>query len=135
MKCDIHRFVELCTIHDFSFCLLHRCCDRLHCTSCDNGIVCFDDYKWDESKCDYLAFRNNYPDYSRLKHLLSPRKGKNDNFHILVLGTDTISQPAKSLKSNTGVREFLFNRHSICGPYSQKYTPPHCFFCNFADWD
>ena len=20
-------------------------------------------------------------------------------------------------------------------PYSQKYTPPHCFFCNFAGWD
>ena len=19
-------------------------------------------------------------------------------------------------------------------PYSQKYTPPHCFFCNFAGW-
>ena len=18
--------------------------------------------------------------------------------------------------------------------YSQKYTPPHCLFCNFADW-
>ena len=20
-------------------------------------------------------------------------------------------------------------------PYTQKYTPPHCFFCNFAGWE
>ena len=20
-------------------------------------------------------------------------------------------------------------------PYSPKYTPPHCFFCNFAGWE
>ena len=56
--------------------MVFRCCDRLHCTSCDNRIVIFDDMKWDESQCDYLAFRNNYPDFSRLKHLLIPRKGK-----------------------------------------------------------
>ncbi|XP_066928203.1 cilia- and flagella-associated protein 418-like [Clytia hemisphaerica] len=52
-----------------------QCCDRMHCTSCDNRIVFFDDYKWDESQCEYLAFRNYYPDFSRLKKILIPRKG------------------------------------------------------------
>lgn len=52
-----------------------QCCDRLHCTSCDNQIVFFDAMKWDEEHCDYLAFRNNYPDYKRLKYLFIPRKG------------------------------------------------------------
>lgn len=50
-------------------------CDRLHCTSCDNKIVTFDDFKWAEADCDYLVFRNNYPDFSRLKSKLLPRKG------------------------------------------------------------
>ena len=47
---------------------------------------------------------------------------------------------AKSLKGNTGevdfcwiFVEFLLNFWEI--PYSQKYTPPHCFFYNFAGWN
>ena len=43
------------------------------------------------------------------------------------------NQPAKSLKSNTG-GSFCWIGIQYAMPYSQKYTPPHCFFCNFAGW-
>ena len=44
----------------------------------------------------------------------------------------SVTQPAKSLKSNTGGRSFCRIGIQYAMPYSQKYTPPHCFFCNFA---
>jgi len=52
-----------------------RVCENMHCTDCDNSVVSFDDQKWNTSGCDYLFFRNNYPDYSRLKSQFLPRKG------------------------------------------------------------
>ena len=51
-----------------------RICDRLHCTSCDNKVVSFDNFEWHKS-CDYLFFRNNYPDFSKLKSNMIPRAG------------------------------------------------------------
>ena len=42
------------------------------------------------------------------------------------------TQPAKSLKSNTGGGSFCWIGIQYAVPYTQKYTPPHCFFCNFA---
>ena len=47
---------------------------------------------------------------------------------------DSQTQPAKSLKSNTGGMSFCWNGIQYARPYSQKYTPPYCFFCNFASW-
>ena len=44
------------------------------------------------------------------------------------------TQPAKSLKSNTGGDSFCWIGIQYAMPYSQKYTPPHCFFCNLAGW-
>ena len=44
------------------------------------------------------------------------------------------SQSAKSLKSNTGEGSFYWIGIRYAMPYCQKYTPPHCFFCNFAGW-
>ncbi|XP_065676381.1 cilia- and flagella-associated protein 418-like isoform X2 [Hydra vulgaris] len=52
-----------------------RVCNQIHCLSCDNRVVYFDNYEWNEESCDYLVFRNNYPDFSRLKFVLHPRNG------------------------------------------------------------
>ena len=45
-----------------------------------------------------------------------------------------LNRPAKSLKSNTGGVSFCWIGIQYAMPYCQKYTPPHCFFCNFAGW-
>ena len=45
-----------------------------------------------------------------------------------------ISQPAKSLKGNTGGGSFCSIGIQYAMPFSRKYTPPHCFFCTFAGW-
>lgn len=60
-----------------------RVCDRLHCTTCDNKIVTFENFEWNSS-CDYLFFRNNYPDFSKLKSKLISHAGK---FFILYIHT------------------------------------------------
>ena len=44
------------------------------------------------------------------------------------------TQPAKLLKSITGGVSFSWIGIQYTMPYSQKYTSPHCFFCNFAGW-
>ena len=44
------------------------------------------------------------------------------------------TQPAKSLKGNTGGGSFCWIGIQYAMPYSQKYTHPHCFFCNIAGW-
>eukprot|EP01137_Pigoraptor_chileana_P009564 Opistho-2@58043 len=49
-------------------------CDRLRCTACDFRIVSFQDYTW-SSSCDYLFFRNNVPDFNKLKVNLLRRAG------------------------------------------------------------
>ena len=60
--------------------------------------------------------------------------------HIWVIHDERIlaqvgtTQPAKSLKSNTGGGSFCWIGIQYAMPYCQKYTPPHCFFCNFAGW-
>eukprot|EP00794_Sanderia_malayensis_P018761 gene18761-20652_t len=51
-----------------------RSCDRLHCTSCDNKVVSFDNFLWYKD-CDYLFFRNNYPDFDKMKVYLMPSRG------------------------------------------------------------
>ena len=43
--------------------------------------------------------------------------------------------PAKSLKSNTGGGSFCWIGIENAMLYTHKYTPPHCFFCNFAGWE
>eukprot|EP00051_Salpingoeca_urceolata_P010291 m.125326 g.125326 ORF g.125326 m.125326 type:complete len:226 (+) comp16651_c0_seq1:1460-2137(+) len=53
----------------------NRACSRLHCTACDFKICTFDDCSWDADKCDYLFFRNNVPDFHKLKVNLVPTKG------------------------------------------------------------
>ncbi|XP_020824457.1 cilia- and flagella-associated protein 418 [Phascolarctos cinereus] len=51
-----------------------RTCDQLRCTACDFRVLSFDDYKWDKS-CDYLFFRNNMPEFNKLKAKMTKRKG------------------------------------------------------------
>ena len=38
-------------------------------------MVCYDNYQWNSS-CDYLFFRNNIPDFSKLKVNLIKKHGK-----------------------------------------------------------
>ncbi|XP_062848168.1 cilia- and flagella-associated protein 418 isoform X3 [Trichomycterus rosablanca] len=54
--------------------ITQRACGQLRCTSCDFCVVMFDDYEWDPS-CDYLFFRNNMPDYNKLRVKLKKRQG------------------------------------------------------------
>eukprot|EP00049_Salpingoeca_infusionum_P005123 m.88513 g.88513 ORF g.88513 m.88513 type:complete len:255 (+) comp12864_c0_seq2:92-856(+) len=49
-------------------------CSTLRCTDCDHIVCCFDDYVWSDAS-DYLFFRNNCPDFDKLKVNLIPKKG------------------------------------------------------------
>ncbi|KAM4864647.1 cilia- and flagella-associated protein 418 isoform 1-T1 [Thomomys bottae] len=51
-----------------------RACDHLRCIACDFWVVSYSDYMWDTS-CDYLFFRNNMPDFHKLKTKLVTKKG------------------------------------------------------------
>uniref|UniRef100_A0A4W2HH74 Cilia- and flagella-associated protein 418 n=1 Tax=Bos indicus x Bos taurus TaxID=30522 RepID=A0A4W2HH74_BOBOX len=51
-----------------------RACDHLRCTACDFWVESYDDYRWDKS-CDYLFFRNNMPEFHKLKTKLVKKKG------------------------------------------------------------
>ncbi|XP_071410222.1 cilia- and flagella-associated protein 418 isoform X2 [Pithys albifrons albifrons] len=51
-----------------------RTCDQLRCTACDFRVSLFDDYIWDQS-CDYLFFRNNMPELSKLRAKMIKKKG------------------------------------------------------------
>ncbi|XP_065827500.1 cilia- and flagella-associated protein 418-like [Oscarella lobularis] len=51
-----------------------KTCNRLRCLSCDFRVVAFDDYEWD-SASDYLFFRNNAPDFQKLKANLIRKSG------------------------------------------------------------
>mgnify|MGYP002804267457 CR=1 FL=1 len=62
-------------LKQFVFVPICRTCDQLRCTSCDFQVVSFDNYKW-HSSCDYLFFRNNIPDFSKLKVNLIQKQGK-----------------------------------------------------------
>ncbi|XP_028410165.1 protein C8orf37 homolog [Dendronephthya gigantea] len=53
---------------------VQRTCNQLRCTSCDFEVVAFDNYQW-HSSCDYLFFRNNIPDFSKLKVNLIQKRG------------------------------------------------------------
>ncbi|XP_062935870.1 cilia- and flagella-associated protein 418 isoform X3 [Cynocephalus volans] len=54
--------------------LSKRACDHLRCIACDFLVVSYDDYMWDKS-CDYLFFRNNMPEFHKLKTKLIKKKG------------------------------------------------------------
>ncbi|XP_041454005.1 protein C8orf37-like [Lytechinus variegatus] len=54
--------------------VVQKACDQLRCTSCDFKIVFYDDYEWDQS-CNYLFFRNNVPDFQKLRAKLRKKKG------------------------------------------------------------
>ncbi|KAL8181891.1 UNVERIFIED_CONTAM: hypothetical protein K2H54_033882 [Gekko kuhli] len=51
-----------------------KTCDRLRCTACDFCVLHCDDYQWDKS-CDYLFFRNNMPEFSKLRTKMVKKKG------------------------------------------------------------
>ncbi|KAK7146999.1 hypothetical protein R3I94_009745 [Phoxinus phoxinus] len=61
-------------LHGIGTSVSQRVCNRLRCTSCDFSVLMFDDHEWDSS-CNYLFFRNNMPDYNKLKAKLRRRKG------------------------------------------------------------
>ncbi|XP_047373948.1 cilia- and flagella-associated protein 418 isoform X2 [Sciurus carolinensis] len=50
-----------------------RACDHLRCIACDFWIVSYNDCMWDKS-CDYLFFRNNMPEFHKLKTKLVKKK-------------------------------------------------------------
>ena len=52
-----------------------RACDKLRCTACDFPVVWFSDSVW-HSRSEYLFFRNNYPEFDRLKKNLVRKKGE-----------------------------------------------------------
>jgi len=54
---------------------VQRACDKLRCTSCDFLVVWFSDSVW-HSRSEYLFFRNNYPEFDRLKKNLVRKKGE-----------------------------------------------------------
>ncbi|XP_056332122.1 cilia- and flagella-associated protein 418 [Danio aesculapii] len=60
--------------HGIGTSVSERACNRLRCTYCDFSVITFDDHEWDSS-CDYLFFRNNMPDYHKLKVHLRRRVG------------------------------------------------------------
>ncbi|XP_066482534.1 cilia- and flagella-associated protein 418 isoform X2 [Tiliqua scincoides] len=51
-----------------------RTCDQLRCTGCDFHVSHFNDYQWDRS-CDYLFFRNNMPEFGKLRTKMLKKKG------------------------------------------------------------
>ncbi|XP_039204588.1 protein C8orf37 homolog isoform X2 [Crotalus tigris] len=51
-----------------------KTCDQLRCTACDFRVLHYNDYQWDKS-CDYLFFRNNMPEFSKLKTKMLLKKG------------------------------------------------------------
>ncbi|KAM3840820.1 cilia- and flagella-associated protein 418 isoform 2-T2 [Vipera latastei] len=51
-----------------------KTCDQLRCTACDFRVLHYNDYQWDKS-CDYLFFRNNMPEFSKLKTKMLMKKG------------------------------------------------------------
>ncbi|XP_064410492.1 cilia- and flagella-associated protein 418 isoform X2 [Latimeria chalumnae] len=51
-----------------------KACDQLRCTACDFRVATFDEYEWDKS-CDYLFFRNNMPNFNKLKGKMNRRIG------------------------------------------------------------
>uniref|UniRef100_A0A8C0J386 Cilia- and flagella-associated protein 418 n=1 Tax=Chelonoidis abingdonii TaxID=106734 RepID=A0A8C0J386_CHEAB len=51
-----------------------RTCDQLRCTACDFHVSHYNDYQWDKS-CDYLFFRNNMPELSKLRAKMIKKKG------------------------------------------------------------
>lgn len=51
-----------------------RVCDKLRCTSCDFNVVILNEYEW-QGDCDYLFFRNNIPDFDKLKCKLRRKRG------------------------------------------------------------
>ncbi|OXB79886.1 UNVERIFIED_CONTAM: hypothetical protein H355_000916 [Colinus virginianus] len=57
-----------------AFLSLTRTCDQLRCTACDFRVLLFNDYIWDQS-CDYLFFRNNMPELSKLRAKMIKKKG------------------------------------------------------------
>ncbi|XP_067392942.1 cilia- and flagella-associated protein 418 [Emydura macquarii macquarii] len=52
----------------------HRTCDQLRCTACDFHVSYYNDSQWDKS-CDYLFFRNNMPELSKLRAKMIKKKG------------------------------------------------------------
>ncbi|XP_034980391.1 cilia- and flagella-associated protein 418 isoform X1 [Zootoca vivipara] len=51
-----------------------RTCDQLRCTACDFCVLQYDDFQWDQS-CDYLFFRNNMPEFRKLRTKMLTKKG------------------------------------------------------------
>jgi hypothetical protein len=49
-------------------------CDRIRCSKCDFNVVRFTDTAWSE-RCDYLFFRNFFPDGEKLRANMESKRG------------------------------------------------------------
>ncbi|XP_030880071.1 protein C8orf37 homolog [Leptonychotes weddellii] len=66
--------VWFCLVLVFVGMISQKACDHLRCIACDFWVVSYDDYMWDKS-CDYLFFRNNMPEFHKLRTKLVKKKG------------------------------------------------------------
>eukprot|EP00290_Baffinella_frigidus_P009143 CAMPEP_0180138860 /NCGR_PEP_ID=MMETSP0986-20121125/13163_1 /TAXON_ID=697907 /ORGANISM="non described non described, Strain CCMP2293" /LENGTH=204 /DNA_ID=CAMNT_0022080801 /DNA_START=67 /DNA_END=681 /DNA_ORIENTATION=+ len=51
-----------------------RACNTLRCTKCDFSVIRFADVAWD-AECDYMFFRNFYPDAAKLNARMKKAPG------------------------------------------------------------
>ena len=93
-------------------------------SSCTTILPIFDHFQ--ENKKSWKKFTNE---------IIKIRRNKKKNlWRFLPIWIQGTPQPAKLLKSNTGGVSFCWIGNQYAMPYSQKYTPPHSFFWNFARW-
>ena len=90
-------------------------------------------------RIEWLEFRRSKLDYKDLSY---PKKNVKFDRKMQYVCTCVLtvfsswepSQPAKTLKINTGGVSFCWIVIQLTMPFSPKCTPPHCFFYNFAGW-
>ncbi|KAJ7413274.1 protein C8orf37 [Willisornis vidua] len=106
-----------------------RTCDQLRCTACDFRVSLFDDYIWDQS-CDYLFFRNNMPELSKLRAKMIKRKGARayacqcswrSVHEITDLQAEQQLRHAQMNDTNTGL-EGIFKEQVVPSTLSQDYS-------------
>lgn len=98
-----------------------RTCDQLRCTACDFRVSLFNDYIWDQS-CDYLFFRNNMPELSKLRAKMIKKKGS--RAYACQCSWRSIDE-LTDLQADQQLRW-------VCGKHAE-WSPPVCGTLQFSD--
>lgn len=53
-----------------------RSCNEMHCIDCDQKVLTFNCYAWKSRSVDYLFLRNNFPDFARLRNVLTSNRSR-----------------------------------------------------------